>query len=611
MGRKNFADRPKSGPGRKSRKQPDPTIPKHLLEPGEKDPNAKRLKKKGIKKKQVKAEPKKIVQKLFPEDNSSDDDDIPTKLKSFEPKKKSKGKNRKAEVKSSKNKKKLVLQEDSDELNELDEFDEAEIDNDDSDEIEDEFDVDSDASESELPIEKASKNLMKQQEQEMQDSEMELKTNIASTEKIVLPSGQEIEKEKESPDLAIIKQRIKDILMVLDNFKERKEEGKSRGDYVDQLVKDLAFYYSYNEYLAGKFFELLPHEIVEFMEANEVERPVTIRTNTLKTRRRDLAQALINRGVNLDPIGKWSKVGLVIFDSSVPIGATPEYLAGHYMLQGGASLLPVMALAPQENERVLDMAAAPGGKTTYLAQLMRNTGLIMANDANKDRCKALTANIHRMGVTNAVVSNYDGRQMHKIFHAFDRALLDAPCSGTGVISKDISAKTSKDEKDIQRCSHIQKELILRAIDCVDAKSKTGGYIVYSTCSVLVEENEWVVDYALKMRHVKLVETGLTIGEEGFEKFKQHRFTPNMKLTRRIYPHRNNLDGFFVAKFKKLSNNEKNDNKTNLQNDTMTENSKESEKETKSVTVKKKPEKRKGKEMNGKKRPLKKRKMKKD
>lgn len=74
----------------------------------------------------------------------------------------------------------------------------------------------------------------------------------------------------------------------------------------------------------------------------------------------------------------------------------------------------------------------------------------MANDANKDRCKALTANIHRMGVTNAIVSNYDGRQLHKIFHAFDRALLDAPCSGTGVISKDVSAKTNKDDKDIQR-----------------------------------------------------------------------------------------------------------------------------------------------------------------
>ena len=87
----------------------------------------------------------------------------------------------------------------------------------------------------------------------------------------------------------------------------------------------------------------------------------------MKTRRRDLAQALINRGVNLDPI-KWSKVGLQVYDSQVPIGATPEYLAGQYMLQGASSFLPVMALGPVEKERVLDMCAAPGGKTTYIGK---------------------------------------------------------------------------------------------------------------------------------------------------------------------------------------------------------------------------------------------------
>merc|ERR1719476_1089215 len=130
-------------------------------------------------------------------------------------------------------------------------------------------------------------------------------------------------------------------------------------------------------------------ELVDALEANEIQRPLTVRTNSLKTRRRDLAQALINRGVNLDPVGKWSKVGLVVYSATVPLGATPEYLAGHYILQGASSLLPVMALAPQVNERVLDMASAPGGKTTHIAAIMNNTGMVLANDANQARCKAV------------------------------------------------------------------------------------------------------------------------------------------------------------------------------------------------------------------------------
>ena len=155
-------------------------------------------------------------------------------------------------------------------------------------------------------------------------------------------------------------------------------------------------------------------KLIELLEANEVQRPITIRTNTLKTRRRDLAQALINRGVNLDPIGEWSKVGLVVYESQVPIGATPEYLAGHYMLQGASSMLPVMALAPQENEKILDMCSAPGGKTSYIASLMRNTGCLIANDANRERLNSVIGNLHRLGITNTIVCNLDGRKISEV-----------------------------------------------------------------------------------------------------------------------------------------------------------------------------------------------------
>ncbi|KAJ3028864.1 UNVERIFIED_CONTAM: rRNA (cytosine-C5-)-methyltransferase nop2 [Siphonaria sp. JEL0065] len=386
-------------------------------------------------------------------------------------------------------------------------------------------------------------------------AEDELQTNIAQREKFILPSGQEIEKDPQSEDLQAILTRIQEVVRVLGNFKELKEEGRSRSEYVEQLVKDLAMYYGYNEYLMEKLFHLFPvSEAIEFFEANEVQRPVVIRTNTLKTRRRDLAQALINRGVNLEPVGKWSKVGLQIFDSPVPIGATPEYLAGHYMLQAASSFLPVVSLAPQENERVLDMCSAPGGKTTYISALLKNTGCVFANDANKDRCKALMANIHRLGAKNTVVCNYDGKEFPALIGGFDRVLLDAPCSGTGVISKDPAVKTNKSDDDFIFLAKIQRELILSAIDSVDANSATGGYIVYSTCSVTVEENEAVVDYALRKRpNVKLVPSGLDFGKEGFVSYRGKSFHPTVHLTRRYYPHTYNMDGFYVAKFKKISN----------------------------------------------------------
>ncbi|KAJ3551994.1 hypothetical protein NM688_g4392 [Phlebia brevispora] len=220
-------------------------------------------------------------------------------------------------------------------------------------------------------------------------------------EEFHLPTAEEREEEKQNggPQVHVVQRRMRECVRVLGNFRKRAAKGRSRSEYVQQLVSDIASYYGYNDFLAEKLFQLFPvSEAIEFFEANEVPRPVTIRTNTLRTRRRDLAQALINRGVNLEPIGKWTNVGLQVFESSVPIGATPEYLAGHYMLQAASSFLPVIALGPQPGERVLDMASAPGGKTTHMAALMQNTGVVFANDATKARTKSLTANVHRLGM---------------------------------------------------------------------------------------------------------------------------------------------------------------------------------------------------------------------
>ena len=357
-----------------------------------------------------------------------------------------------------------------------------------------------------------------------------------------------------APDLQLLRSRITDTIRILDDFSKLAEPGRSRAEYTAQFLKDVCLYYGYSPYLAEKLFTLFtPREAFAFFEANESPRPVVIRTNTIRTHRRELAQSLINRGVTLEPVGKWSKVGLQVFESQVPLGATPEYLAGQYIIMAASSFLPVMALAPQEHERILDMAAAPGGKTTYIAALMKNTGSIFANDSNKSRSKALIGNIHRLGVKNTIVCNHDAKEFPKVIGGFDRVLLDAPCSGTGVIAKDPSVKTNKTEKDFMQLPHLQKQLLLCAIDSVDHTSKTGGYIVYSTCSVSIEENEQVVQYALRKRpNVKLVETGLTFGVDGFVSYMGKQFDPKMKMTKRFYPHAYNVDGFFVSKFRKMA-----------------------------------------------------------
>ncbi|KAK2624207.1 hypothetical protein QTJ16_006157 [Diplocarpon rosae] len=406
--------------------------------------------------------------------------------------------------------------------------------------------------------------------------ETALRTNIAGDRPHILNDSDTDDeagpKKKDllAPDLQLLRTRINDTVRVLDDFSNLSEEGRSRTEYTAQLIKDICAYYGYSEYLAEKLFNLFPpKEAFAFFEANETQRPVVIRTNTLRTHRRDLAQALINRGVVLEPVGKWSKIGLQIFESAVPLGATPEYLAGHYILQAASSFLPVMALAPQENERVLDMAAAPGGKTTHIAALMKNTGCIFANDSNKSRAKGLIGNIHRLGAKNTIVCNYDARQFPKVIGGFDRVLLDAPCSGTGVIAKDPSVKTNKTEKDFLMLPHLQKQLLLAAIDSVDHASKTGGYVVYSTCSVTVEENEGVVQYALSKRpNVKLVETGLVFGKAGFTAYMGKNFDKSLSMTRRYYPHAYNVDGFFVSKFKKTGPSPKNNGSVKMENDDL-------------------------------------------
>jgi ribosomal RNA methyltransferase Nop2 len=346
---------------------------------------------------------------------------------------------------------------------------------------------------------------------------------------------------------------IEKIVLLLENFHEQ-YEGKKRIEYLSQLRHILMSHYGYNEFMAHSYTNMFsPTEILQLIKANEVSRPITIRVNTLKIKRTSLAKSLIHKGITLAPVGKWNKYGLVVYDSKEPIERIPEYMAGYFMLQGISSFLPCMALEPHRGDTVVDMATADGGKSSFIAALMQNTGIIFANQVNKQKINSVYTNVQRLGVTNTIICNYDGVDLSRFIghNSVDKVLLDAPCSGTGVISKYPRVKTARSHEDIWKCSHLQKQLLLEAIDMVNARSKTGCSVVYSTCSLMVEENENVINYALRKRNVKILTCSQDFGRPGFSKFREFRFHPSLEKSRRFYPHVHNLDGFFLCKLKKF------------------------------------------------------------
>lgn len=193
---------------------------------------------------------------------------------------------------------------------------------------EDEDDSDAEEQLTAANIAGLSRKLDEKLAQEEADAQAELEeaamqTNIVEDKPHILDDEDELSAKTKAllaPDLQLLRTRITDTIRVLGDFAKLAEEGRSRAEYTAQLLKDICAYYGYSEYLAEKLYNLFtPQEAFAFFEANESARPIVIRTNTLRTHRRDLAQALINRGVVLEPVGKWSKVGLQIFESNVPL----------------------------------------------------------------------------------------------------------------------------------------------------------------------------------------------------------------------------------------------------------------------------------------------------
>jgi NOL1/NOP2/sun family putative RNA methylase len=206
--------------------------------------------------------------------------------------------------------------------------------------------------------------------------------------------------------------------------------------------------------------------------------------------------------------------------------------------------MAVDALDIAPGQVVLDVAAAPGGKTTFMAQKMNNTGAIIALEPNDRRARSMSFNLARCGVYNTSIFKTDGLYADKFEMKFDRVLLDAPCSCEGVIAKDPTRKLSHTPEDVDYCSRIQERLIEAAASYV----KPGGIMVYSTCSFAPEENEMVVDKLLRKFGNITVEP-VAYGSSGLTRFGDLNFDGQLKHAQRLYPHLHDTTGFFIARLR--------------------------------------------------------------
>jgi NOL1/NOP2/sun family putative RNA methylase len=234
------------------------------------------------------------------------------------------------------------------------------------------------------------------------------------------------------------------------------------------------------------------------------------------------------------------------------LGRALEHLLGYYYIQELASMLPVLVLNPKEDERVLDLCASPGSKTTQMAARMNNTGLIIANEVKFGRIKILSANTERCGVMNMLITKRDGIALCKRFKEenllFEKILLDAPCSGEGTIRSTPKTLEMWNIKTIENLSKLQKSLIASAIEIL----KPNGELVYSTCTHAPEENEEVIDFALKNFNVKIEKANLPVkARQGITNWKEKSYSQDVKFSCRIYPQDANTEGFFIAKIRKL------------------------------------------------------------
>ena len=286
-----------------------------------------------------------------------------------------------------------------------------------------------------------------------------------------------------------------------------------------------------NKMLIEQYGEEIANKIIEgYLK----QRYVTLRVNTIKVTNEEIKQELKNSNIEYEEV-EWYKDALIIKNvRENEIRKMLIYEEGKIYLQSLSSMLPPIALEPKEGENILDMAAAPGGKTTQIATITSNGSYITACEKNKIRAERLKYNLQKQGVTCANVMTEDARQLSDYF-SFDKILLDAPCSGSG--TKNVFENNFSEEL-IKRSCKAQENLLRKALNIL----KPGGEMIYSTCSILKKENEEIIGKVLKNNKIEIVPIKLD---------EQIPLLPvTVSGTICVCP-TELYEGFFVAKLKKV------------------------------------------------------------
>jgi len=290
--------------------------------------------------------------------------------------------------------------------------------------------------------------------------------------------------------------------------------------------------------MSGKEFFVSRYEKLGWKYEN-VKPNQTIRINTINAKD-DAIKRLKSLGIKLEKI-PFLKNGYWVCRSKFSVGATSEYLLGLYSIQEAAAQIPATLFTGLKDKTVLDACAAPGGKTVQLADLMQNTGAIVALDVRRQRLTALSNQLERCRVKNTIAYHMDARQASQLKIRFDRILLDVPCSGNFTTDKDwFNRRTIKD---VEKNAQLQREILTEAANVL----KDDGEIVYSTCSLEPEENELNIEWAIKNVNLQ-VEKIICYGEKAPTNILGKQLDSSIENCRRIWP--GQTQGFFVCKLEK-------------------------------------------------------------